>query len=85
MFPLNLHTTCRLLRNTGDATEPQRKMLAAKKAAAIAPTKQVRRLECQVEDLQKQLGSSETARELLAEEAGAAKTTCTQLRGALKS
>ena len=74
-----------LLRNTGDASEPQRKMLAAKKASAIAPNKKERRLESQVEDLEKKLGGSETARELLAEEASVAKTTCQQLRGALKS
>ena len=69
-----------LLRNTGDAAEPQRKMLAAQKAAAIAPTKQVRRLEHQVQDLEKQLGTSETARQLLVEEASMAKATCTQVR-----
>ena len=41
-----------LLRNSGAASEPQRKMLAAKNASAIAPTKIVRRLESQVSDLE---------------------------------
>ena len=35
--------------------------------------------------MQKKLGGSETARELLAEEASVSRTTCQQLRGALTS
>ena len=62
-----------LLRSNGDAAEPKRKVDAAMKASAIVPTKQVRRLEFQIEDLEKQLGASETARETLAEEAADAR------------
>ena len=67
---LNTETVKILLRSNGDAAEPKRKVDAAMKASAIVPTKQVRRLEFQIEDLEKQLGASETARETLAEEAG---------------
>ena len=62
-----------LLRSNGDAAEPKRKVDAAMKASAIVPTKQVRRLEFQIEDLEKQLGASKTARETLAEEAADAR------------
>ena len=44
-----------LLRSNGDAAEPKRKVDAAMKASAIVPTKQVRRLEFQIEDLEKQV------------------------------
>ena len=47
-----------LLRSNGDAAEPKRKVDAAMKASAIVPTKQVRRLEFQIEDLEKQVTMS---------------------------